>query len=77
MQCADNGQGVPDEHLPHLFEKFWRGDDTPDIRNGEGSGIGLYSAKRIVEAHGGRIEAMNNKGLEIKISLPRRKGERE
>jgi signal transduction histidine kinase len=74
---ADNGQGVPEEHLPHLFERFWRGDEARRTQKGDGSGIGLYIARRIVEAHGGRIEALNNNGLQIEIYLPCRKGEHE
>lgn len=67
---ADNGQGVPEEHLPHLFERFWRGDEARSTKNGEGSGLGLYIVKYIVEAHGGLVRAKNDRGLKIKISLP-------
>lgn len=64
---ADNGHGVPEEHLPRLFERFWG--------SGESSGLGLYIVKHIVEAHGGFVTAQNDKGLQIKISLPCRKEE--
>lgn len=67
---ADNGQGVPEEHLPRLFEQFWRGDEARSTKNGEGSGLGLYIVKYIVEAHGGFVTAKNDSGLQIKISLP-------
>lgn len=67
---ADNGQGVPEEHLLHLFERFWRGDEARSAKNGEGSGLGLYIVKYIVEAHGGFVAAKNDNGLQIKISLP-------
>lgn len=67
---SDNGQGVPEEHLKRLFERFWRGDEARSATNGEGSGLGLYIAKYIVEAHGGFITAKNDNGLQIKISLP-------
>jgi signal transduction histidine kinase len=70
---SDNGGGVPDEHLPHLFERFWRGDESRRIGSGGGSGLGLYICKYIVEAHGGKIAAKNNGGLQIRISLPCRK----
>jgi len=72
---ADNGQGVPEEHLLRLFEQFWRGDEARSTKNGEGSGLGLHIVKYIVEAHGGFVTAKNNSGLQIKISLPCREGE--
>lgn len=72
---ADNGQGVPEEHLPHLFERFWRADQARSTKNGEGSGLGLYIVKYIVEAHGGIVTAKNDGGLKIEISLPCGKGE--
>jgi signal transduction histidine kinase len=67
---ADNGQGVREEHLPILFERFWRGDEARSAKKGAGSGLGLYIVKYIVEAHGGFVTAQNNNGLQIKISLP-------
>lgn len=67
---ADNGQGVPEEHLPYLFERFWRGDEARSGENGEGSGLGLYIVKYIVEAHGGLVTAINDNGLQIRINLP-------
>jgi signal transduction histidine kinase len=67
---ADNGLGVSEEHLPHLFERFWRSDEARGTKNGEGSGLGLYIVKYIVEAHSGFVTAKNNNGLQIKISLP-------
>jgi len=67
---TDNGPGVPEKHLPYLFERFWHGDEARSTKNGEGSGLGLYIVKYIVEAHGGTITAKNDNGLQIKISLP-------
>lgn len=53
---ADTGQGIAAEHLPHLFDRFYRVDAARNRSQG-GSGIGLSIAKAIVEAHGGRISA--------------------
>ena len=71
LRFADNGRGVPAEQLPHLFEQFWRGDQARSSRSGqEGSGLGLYIVKRIVEAHGGTITARCDQGLVFEIALP-------
>ena len=70
IRFADNGPGVPEEQLPHLFEQFWRGDQARSSRGGEGSGLGLYIVKYIIEAHGGTIWARNDHGLVFEIALP-------
>ena len=70
IRFADNGQGVPEADLPRLFDQFWRADQARSSRNGEGSGLGLYIARYIVEAHGGTITARNENGLVFEISLP-------
>ena len=72
LRFADNGQGVPAEALPHLFEQFWRADQARSAQSGEGSGLGLYIVKYIVEAHGGTIWAENDGGLAFTILLPRK-----
>jgi len=67
---SDNGSGVDSDKLPHLFEQFYRGDESRSKKNSEGNGLGLYIAKYIVEAFDGIIIAENDKGLKIIISLP-------
>ncbi|MFN0119241.1 MAG: sensor histidine kinase [Blastocatellia bacterium] len=57
MRFADSGPGIPAEHLPHLFDPFYT---TRDI--GHGAGLGLAVSHRIIEEHGGWIEAENNSG---------------
>ena len=67
---SDNGKGVSEEALPHLFEQFWREDQARSAKNGEGTGLGLYIVKYIIEAHGGTIQVKNNEGLAFDICLP-------
>ena len=71
LRFSDNGGGVPEEQLPHLFERFWRGSQARESRDGDNSGLGLYIAKYIVEAHGGTVSVQNGQGLTFEIVLPR------
>ena len=70
LRFADNGRGVSPEELPHLFEQFWRGDQSRGGKGGEGSGLGLYIVRYIIQAHGGTISARNDGGLVFEIGLP-------
>jgi signal transduction histidine kinase len=75
LKFADNGQGVPESQLPHIFERFWRGDEARSTKNNDGSGLGLYIVKYIIEAHGGFVTAQNDNGLAIEMRLPCEKEE--
>jgi signal transduction histidine kinase len=71
-RVADTGQGVTAEHLPHLFDRFYRADSARDRGHG-GSGIGLAIAKALVEAHGGGISVTSDgpgQGTTFTVRLP-------
>ncbi len=57
VSVVDTGIGIPAEHLPHLFTRFYRVDKSRSRQAGGGSGIGLTIARLLVEAHGGSIWA--------------------
>jgi len=71
VQVADTGVGIPPEHLPRLFERFYRADPARSREDG-GTGIGLAIARSVVEAHGGHIHARSEigKGSVFTFDLP-------
>jgi heavy metal sensor kinase len=71
LAVADNGIGIAAEHLPHLFERFYRVDEARN-RSVGGTGLGLAIVKSIAEAHEGRveIESTPGKGSVFSVRLP-------
>jgi two-component system phosphate regulon sensor histidine kinase PhoR len=59
FSIADSGQGIEPEHLPHIFERFFK---TDAARSQPGTGLGLSIARHIVDAHGGVISATSSVG---------------
>ena len=55
FRVEDDGEGIGAEHLPHLFERFYRADTARDRDHG-GSGIGLAIVKALTEAQGGSVD---------------------
>lgn len=77
LRVQDQGMGIPAEDLPHIFERFRRGRNVAPVISG--SGVGLASAHRLVELHGGTltVESEEGKGSTFTVRLPRGLGVRE
>lgn len=72
VRVTDNGEGIEADQLPHLFDRFYRGDSARG-RDAAGSGIGLTIARALVEAHGGRLAVFSaglGEGSTFTVSLP-------
>ena len=72
LAVADTGSGIAAEHLPRVFERFYRVDNARSRTDG-GSGIGLAIVRALVEAHGGRVVAFSDgpgRGTRMEIRLP-------
>lgn len=69
----DNGKGIKEEELNHIFERYYRGTNTRNKT--EGSGLGMAIAHDIIKAHKGKIRIMSelNKGMKIEINLKKNK----
>jgi len=69
IEIADTGIGIPPEHLPHIFERFYRGESA---RSSDGTGLGLAIARQIVQAHAGRLEVRSGPegGTIFSVHLP-------
>ena len=72
VRVSDTGEGIAAEHLPHLFDRFYRVDKAR-TRAAGGSGLGLSIARAIVATHGGRIELVSTPGhgTTATVTLPR------
>ncbi|HNR95802.1 MAG TPA: ATP-binding protein [Anaerolineae bacterium] len=69
LTVTDTGRGIPEQDLPFLFDRFWRGKDGG---HGEGTGLGLAIARQLVQAQGGQIqvESQPDQGTTFTIDLP-------
>ncbi|CQR52216.1 sensor histidine kinase [Paenibacillus riograndensis] len=72
LAVQDNGSGIAAEHIPHVFERFYRSDSSRTRKYG-GSGLGLSITKSIVDAHHGgiRVESRPGEGTTFRVTLPR------
>jgi signal transduction histidine kinase len=69
LSVADSGPGIPEEDVPHVFDRFWTARRDSRVR---GTGMGLAIVRGIVEAHGGRVWVERNArgGATFKLRLP-------
>ncbi|HMM94705.1 ATP-binding protein [Phycicoccus sp.] len=76
VTVQDDGEGIADDQLPHVFERFYRGDTARD-RTDRGSGIGLTISRAIVDAHDGSLTARSagtGHGATLEVRLPAHRG---
>jgi two-component system, OmpR family, sensor histidine kinase ArlS len=64
----DNGIGIKPQDVPHIFDRFYRSDESRDKKTG-GSGLGLAIAKWIIEKHGGHFEVISRLGIGTRITV--------
>ncbi|HZG84233.1 sensor histidine kinase [Paenibacillus sp.] len=71
IDVADNGPGIPPEHVPYIFKRFYRVEASRSRASG-GTGLGLAIAKEFIEAHGGTIQVASRvgEGTEFTVRLP-------
>lgn len=71
ITCKDTGIGIPSEHLPRIFDRFYRANPSRDAK-GEGAGLGLAIVKAIVGLHGGEISVQSIilEGTSVRLFLP-------
>jgi signal transduction histidine kinase len=71
ITVADTGSGIAPQHLPRIFERFYRADASRSRTQG-GTGLGLAIVKHLVEAHGGRVaaESVLGRGATIRLIFP-------
>jgi heavy metal sensor kinase len=69
IEVTDTGIGIPQEHIPHIFERFYT---VESARSSGGAGLGLSIARQIVHAHGGRLEVESevDRGTKVTVYLP-------
>jgi signal transduction histidine kinase len=72
IRVADEGPGIPEADLPHIFERFYRSDPSRTGRPGAGAGIGLTIARELLASNGGSIavERTGPAGTTLVVAVP-------
>ncbi|MEV7008021.1 ATP-binding protein [Streptosporangium sp. NPDC051022] len=68
VEVTDTGIGIPAEHLPHVFDRFWRAEKSRNRQTG-GSGLGLAIVRNLAEAHGGTVTVASVPGVRTTFTL--------
>ncbi|WP_031027242.1 sensor histidine kinase [Streptomyces sp. NRRL WC-3725] len=68
IEVSDTGSGIAPEDLPHVFDRFWRAEKSRSRQTG-GSGLGLSIVRKLIEAHGGTVEAQSTPGTGSTFTL--------
>lgn len=68
IRISDNGRGIDEKDLPHIFERFYRSDASRNTKLG-GSGIGLSIVKKVIENHEGSVVAISKSGVGTDIDI--------
>ena len=71
VEVQDSGSGIPEDELPYIFERFYRGDRSRSRDKG-GSGLGLSIARKLADLHGGKLTAANHQdsGAVLRLTIP-------
>jgi len=72
IQISDNGRGIDEKDLPHIFDRFYRSDVSRNTKLG-GSGIGLSIVKKVIENHEGSVVAMSKPGVGTEVGIELKK----
>lgn len=72
VSVSDTGRGIAAEHLPYIFERYWRSGDEDELRQGTSSGLGLAIVKRILDIHGSVVAVRSElaRGTRFEFELP-------
>ena len=70
IEISDTGSGIPEEDLPHIFDRFYQADKSRSEK--QGAGLGLAIAQKIFNLHGAKVavSSIKNKGTTFRVAIP-------
>jgi signal transduction histidine kinase len=69
LSVTDTGEGIPPDHLPHIWDRFYRADQARERQGGGGLGLGLAIVRAIVENHGGQVDVTSTLGVGTTVTV--------